>query len=326
MHAIDVLIVQKQSILARFEAEHGPSQALELLARGGHDVPALLAAHRLHSDARSTILEVLRARGLSYELVNLDELARLNANYFQCSDLSSGLRPRAGLVVSLGGDGTLLHASHYVGGVFRLIGVNSAPGRSQGFLCAALPDTFAQTLDRSLCDSDYFEVVPRLCVSLSSGEVLPLALNDVLLCHSHPAATSRYLIGVLHPGEDCSPSDMEIHKSSGVWIASPAGSTAAVRSHGFSALDVTENRFILAVRELYNPWEVPHKVVGAILEGGDHCVRLVSRMQSGLVCVDGHDFSASFGFACVATVSLPRAAALRLIIGSHRNRKGVEDE
>ena len=47
----------------------------------------------------------------------------------------------ADLVVAVGGDGTLLAASHNVVDV-PILGVNSAPGHSVGFFCAAKRPTF----------------------------------------------------------------------------------------------------------------------------------------------------------------------------------------
>ena len=49
------------------------------------------------------------------------------------------LRPglRADLVIAVGGDGTVLAAAHAAGDM-PILGVNSMPGRSGGFFCAAI--------------------------------------------------------------------------------------------------------------------------------------------------------------------------------------------
>lgn len=306
-----VFVVQKQTLLERFGSRLGRAAACELLARGGHDVAAVVEAHEAHVHAREHVLAVLARRGLTSRLANLDELASLPNTFFCEDDLDSGLRPTTDLVISLGGDGTLLHASHYVGGVFRLLGVNSTPGRSQGYLCAATPENFDSVLGEALhCDRD-FELVGRLRVEGGGTRRLPLALNDVLVCHRHPAATSRYLVAV--EGLDGPAEEGEIHKSSGVWISGPAGSTAAVSTYGLPQLALDETAFLVAVRELYNPMQIPFRIVRRVLHGDRDSVRVVSRMQHGLVCIDGADVSMPLEFAQQVRISLPSSAALRLV-------------
>src|SRR5262245_173837 len=100
---------------------------------------------------------------------------------------------RARFVVSVGGDGTLLTASHFVA-AGTLLGVNSAPRDSVGYLALAQRATLPRTIDAIAAGRLRPVPVTRLAVTLD-GVTLPEAgLNDVLFAHQHPAATSRYLV------------------------------------------------------------------------------------------------------------------------------------
>ena len=90
----------------------------------------------------------------------------------------------ADLVVSVGGDGTLLRASHFVRDGM-VIGVNSAPGDSVGRFCTANRENFAERLDAILALKWRPVELARLRVTLD-GKTLPeLALNDVLVLRVH---------------------------------------------------------------------------------------------------------------------------------------------
>jgi len=73
-------------------------------------------------------------------------------------------------------------------------------------------DTFAATLDA--IESGQLSLWKSFVWSLYNGEPIPeLVLNEVLIAHSNPAATSRYIIEV---------DDMkEEQRSSGLWISTP---------------------------------------------------------------------------------------------------------
>ncbi|MES1210744.1 MAG: NAD(+)/NADH kinase, partial [Acidobacteriota bacterium] len=97
---------------------------------------------------------------------------------------------RARLVITAGGDGTLLSASQWVSGA-AVLGINSAPSSSVGYLSVARRATIARTLARIDRGTLVPQAVTRLEVEIG-GKILPPALNDVLIAHDRPAATSRY--------------------------------------------------------------------------------------------------------------------------------------
>src|SRR4029453_1431301 len=127
------------------------------------------------------------------------------------------------LVVTVGGDGTLLSASHYVDDV-PILAINSAPSHSVGFFCGARSGEAKSAITAAMRGTLRRTVLTRMKVTLNGEVVAGRVLNDTLFCHASPAATSRY---ILELGET-----FEQQKSSGMWIGPAAGSTAAQRSAG----------------------------------------------------------------------------------------------
>ncbi len=189
------------------------------------------------------------------------------------------------LMIAVGGDGTFLDASHSLDSV-PLLGVNSSSSSSFGHFCLASEKTFSKVLDDIQSGSLTTQALLRLELSIN-GSVLPeLVLNEVLVTHSNPAATSRYFIDLRGIHEE--------QRSSGIWIGTPAGSTGSLRSAGGTVLPITDARWQFVVRE---PCLRPHekwRLLQGIL-GRDEEIRLTSRMRTGVVHIDGQHIDYQFG-------------------------------
>ncbi len=120
-------------------------------------------------------------------------LAELGAE----ADFYDGSRARIegdyDLVVTVGGDGTVLGASHQLGPDVALLGVNSAPVSSVGFFCAARKGGVLPILARALAGKLAGVTLSRMRVELNDRVLHNRVLNEALFCHASPAATSRYI-------------------------------------------------------------------------------------------------------------------------------------
>jgi NAD+ kinase len=182
------------------------------------------------------------------------------------------------LVVTVGGDGTLLNASHNVHQRVPVLGVNSDPSTSVGFFCAATRENFNGFIHRALNDTFFGMVLTRMKVIKNNCVVESRVLNDVLFCHRNPATTSSY---ILHTGEH-----IETQKSSGFWVGPAAGSTAARRSAGFNSLPLGSKSLQLCVRELYyRPNSEPGRRE-IIAESGEQ-IHVTSKMDLAAMYIDG---------------------------------------
>jgi NAD+ kinase len=195
----------------------------------------------------------------------------------------------ARLVVTVGGDGTLLSASHWVTRA-AVLGVNSAPRSSVGYLTLARRATIARILARIERGTLLPTPVARLEAELD-GQILPPALNDVLVAHERPAATSRYRLRL--------GSKQAKHRSSGLWVSTATGSTAGIRSAGGRKMALTSRRLQFRARELYRPYEkdVPLES-GFVPEDGELVVE--SAMESGWLFPDGTRLAVPFPFGARA--------------------------
>eukprot|EP00474_Spongospora_subterranea_P011061 CRZ11519.1 hypothetical protein [Spongospora subterranea] len=194
----------------------------------------------------------------------------------------------ADLVMSVGGDGTFLRTSH----LFHefestpILGINSSPESSFGFYCAANAETFPELFQNLQSGETQPRPIWRMQI-LINGEKHPvLALNDVLFAAGSAATTLYYTI---RKG-----SQIQIQKSSGVWVATAAGSTAGILSSGGCILPWSSRHFQYRVRELFPPsigGQVP--IVGGFFEDD---LELIPRMTSAKLYIDGCNRSATVGY------------------------------
>jgi NAD+ kinase len=225
-----VIVVGKRTAYRRFVEDEGDPRARSLLKKRDPSVASWLPSHKEHCRTMEEVRRVLDKVGAKTLFLQRAHAA------FDTSD--------AALVIAVGGDGTLLAASHNVGNV-PILGVNSAPSHSVGFFCASRRADFASHLERALEGKLQSLRLTRMTVSLNGRMRSKRVLNEALYCHTSPAATSRY---ILHFGKK-----KEEQRSSGIWIGPAAGSTAAQHSAGGKILPLGSANLQLVVREPYSP-------------------------------------------------------------------------
>jgi NAD+ kinase len=181
------------------------------------NVGVVLHPRRDSAEAVASILGWARGRGVGV-LGLVEEASRIGDGVVPIDPVE--VATRADLVVSLGGDGTMLRAMRLAqpGGV-PVLGVNL--GRL-GFLA----ELDVPELDAALCavDEGQFTVEPRVAVRAGFGGTTATAFNDVVL--------------VRYPGEPVGAVDVHVeghrfvrYSADAVIVATPTGSTA----YSFSA-------------------------------------------------------------------------------------------
>ena len=271
--ALRVLVVYKKSAYQTNVRERKSARFTELLERGDRTVDRMLEAHHDHAETIEETREALEAVGC-------------RASFRFRGD--EGLVEDVDLVVTVGGDGTLLWAARWVASGIPVLAINSAPRDSVGHFCAGAKGGVRRVLSAALAGELRESRLTRMEVALD-GEVLSRrVLNDALFCHAIPAATTRYVMRL----EDASGTvlDEEEQKSSGIWIGPAAGSTAAQLSAGGRVLPVGSKRLQYVVREPYTPPSGPHRLTRGLVEPGEKLV-LLSKVREGRVFMDGpHHF------------------------------------
>ncbi len=293
-----VVLVVKRSAWRLYVEERKDQKLAKLVAREDETVAPLKASHEAHV---RTVREVKEALAV----VGADLVAeRLAGEPFDSTGLD--------LVVTVGGDGTLLSASHFVADA-PILAINSAPDHSVGFFCGAKSGGALTAIRAAQRGALRATVLTRMAVSINGSPVNSRVLNDVLFCHASPAATSKYIVRL---GEI-----EEQQKSSGFWIGPAAGSTAAQRSAGGRVLPLTSKQLQLVVREPYTPHGESYDLRHALIPPGRRLV-VRSKMHDGRIFFDGPDKVADLGYGDVIEFSQSPESITVLGISSRRKWGG----
>lgn len=187
-------------------------------------------------DEALLIIKLLRENGVK---VFLPETAAPLAGYEDCITPGEVIRNESDLLISMGGDGTLLRAARFVGSSeIPILGINL--GRL-GFLTETPVNNWREALER--IQQGQYQIVERMQLScevrrdnqvIAGGE----ALNDVVI---HRGAVSRLLdleilINNNHVGT---------YSADGLIISTPTGSTAYSLSAGGPIVNPDVSCFLL---------------------------------------------------------------------------------
>ena len=258
-----VLVVYKKSTYQRYVGR-AQQRLEELIEHSDVSVEGLLHEHEIHQETLSQAKTALRDLGaravLRYRPEPLPEEGTWD------------------LIVTLGGDGTLLWASHLADSSTPMLAINSAPDTSVGYFCAGDGHNVKEVLAAALEGTLKSSRLARMRVDVGDNVISTRVLNDALYCHESPAATSRY---ILEYG-----GDQERQMSSGGWIGPAAGSTAATRSAGGKVLPTGSQKIQFVVREPYRGVDNKYRLVKGMVPPGDD-LKITSRMTKGRIFLDG---------------------------------------
>lgn len=254
-------VVVKQTALAQ------GGRAAQFAGQGDVTARRIIQADAEHHRTLNAVQSALAKRGISFEAFPIRQLNARAKRQLAAVDL----------VVTVGGDGTALTASHYIR-QGAMLGVNSAPGDSVGHFCHASRADFARKLDDILNDKWEASKLTRLKVTLDEQPLAEFALNDVLMTHECPAATTRYILTVDKYEEE--------QRSSGIWISTAAGSTAGICSAGGRVMPLLSRRIQYLVREPYREHGRSYQLRRGFIEHGD-VIQIASKMQQGWLYIDG---------------------------------------
>jgi NAD+ kinase len=283
-----VLVVYKKDAYQQYIQEQQDPHLLRLLRQRHPDVRDMQEAHAVHEETMNGIVHAMRQLPVAFDLAYRADLK---------------VTRRYDLVVSVGGDGTFLQAARSVART-PILGVNADPSRSEAVFCAAARGTFKR-MCRSALEGRLPELrLYRLRLSLN-GEPLPhRALNDVLVVHDDPATMSRYRLST--------GGRQELQKSSGLWVATAAGSSSAVLAAGGSRLPWRSKTFQYRPRELYRGRLSRCRLTGGVLPPHAR-LGVTWLMRRGCVFVDGPHVKIPLQFADRLEIRLSLSDPLRIL-------------
>lgn len=267
-----ILVIYKKSAL-QLAKERKNKRILELVKKNDPSVADYKEAD-LHHFAT---LEILKANLKKYFKTDF----RYRANAVKVNEYD--------LIATVGGDGTFLWASKFVGDKVPMIGINSSPQTSVGFYTAvkSVPHTdlfdFISDLAEDVAMSR--KVVNRLKIEVNGEVVQDRVLNDVLFTASHPAAMTKYILKAPGDGADVV---VEDQRSSGIWISGPGGSTGANLSAGGWILPLNDCRMQYVVREPMKNyvWGHEHRMTHGFWKKGQK-LEIVCKTRKAILACDG---------------------------------------
>lgn len=252
-------------------------------------------AHNEHYECLATLKGVLNDAGIVYD-----------------ETLPGSSKPQGhyDFVIALGGDGTLITSSYFINDATPLIGIKSSSA-SVGYLCAGaredIPALIHAYKDGSLNYIARHRLLAHITKRDGRKETSSIAaLNDVLFAADSPAVTTRYKIGFLDRSE--------IHKSSGIWISTATGSTAAIGAAGGTPMAPSDSHFQFLVRELYLKIEEGLLLNHGFCDPNKDTFWIESRVPSAMLALDGEKLfmKVEFGDRISFSLASPVRVATKL--------------
>ncbi|TXG66657.1 hypothetical protein EZV62_007932 [Acer yangbiense] len=240
---------------------------------------------KVHKDAIDFCQKILEQKSIDWEPIFRNNLSKPICN--------------VDLVVTVGGDGTLLQASHLMDDSIPVLGVNSDPthvteveefsnefdaSRSTGYLCAATVKNFEQVLDNILAGQIIPSKLSRIAVCVNSKLLPTFALNDILIAHPCPAAVSRFSFKIEKDSLPCSP--LVNCRSSGLRVSTAAGSTAAMLSSGGFIMPVLSQDLQYMVREPISPGAACSGLMHGLVKSAQS-MKATWFSKEGVIYIDG---------------------------------------
>jgi NAD+ kinase len=268
------LLLYKQSVYETYFADAGGMHGKRGVSK---QFERFRRTHRKHYETLAKIEEALKQNGLSYQ-----KFARgRKIDYARCD-----------LVITVGGDGTFLEAARHLKKQL-ILGINSDPEWSVGRFCQASGEDFPRVLKRILQNKFKVKPINRFQLQIE-GRPKVRVLNDVLAAHYNPAAMSHYALEVNGVREE--------QRSSGIWIATAAGSSGAIKSAGGRLLPYESKAVQYRPRELHQRPRHPAKLKGGVVFLKKPIV-IRSLMEGGFVYVDGAHLSIALPFGSCARIT-----------------------
>ncbi len=178
----------------------------------------------------SIVKKTLKKHGIKFFACHRD---KLNKKLFFGIDLA----------IAIGGDGTFLRTSHFISNKTPIFGVNSDPKSKEGFFMSSERKDFEKKFGKILAGDHKIRKLSRLEACIGKKKVSELALNEFYLSSKKEYRTSRYYITIK--------GKRERQKSSGILVATAAGSYAWMKSAGGKTLPIESQNFEYLVREPY---------------------------------------------------------------------------
>lgn len=202
---------------------------------------------------------------------------KINSIFIKKENRNKKIKKNTDLVISVGGDGTFIDASHLIKDETPIMGVNSNPLASEGAHTNVTRKDFEKRIDQIINGDFGIEKWTRLEIMINGSEKKEYALNEVYIGASHIYNTSRYSLYIN--------GKWERQKSSGILISTGCGSTAWYQSAGGRPFSKTAREARFIVREPYCGHIVCGRTINGIIKKNE-VLTIKSEMRDGIIAID----------------------------------------
>lgn len=253
MTEYEKIIKDKSSPLFALIKENDPSVRKIQLAREEH-VASLKA-----------VCAALRKCNACYQLIRRNQLEdRLKVKNFD-------------LIITVGGDGTIIDTSHFAGSI-PILGVNSSTSTSHGHFCLTDGNGVGSVIAGILAGNISPSRLTTLSVMVDGNPLKERVFNEILICDREIGEASRYSVEIDGVKED--------QRSDGFFVGTPAGSTGWMHSYGAETLPILDETIQFLVRGLIRTPKSKFDFAQGKLPPAK-TLSIYSRMKNGVVLLDG---------------------------------------
>jgi NAD+ kinase len=276
------LVIAKKTLYDLYS--NSGESATRRYAMDGIDAEKLRRSHDAHSRSLDQVLSALERNKISYDVFP----RHLKPSYFGYD-----------IVVSVGGDGTLLDISHDLRDI-PIMGINSDPDTSVGMSCCYTSGNFERAIME--LDKEPRTAISRIELAINGNPLKELVFNEAMLYHKDRANLRFELEG---DGQM-----LDIKSCYDLFISTPAGSTGSIYNYGALALPLDSGSFIYCMtgnREHLGKFYLANSI------------EMRSRTREGIIKIDGEHVTYSFGLD--DRISFMHGSPLVLIGDMEKNRK-----
>lgn len=296
-----VLVVAKRSTYDLYVRQHKMARVIALLNSKDPTVARLERADAHHAKTLEEVRAAIEHVGWKATFRDRDRVG--DATGFD-------------LVITVGGDGTLIWVARSLSET-PILGVNSAPMDSVGYLCGTRMGEVRDHLV-AIAEGRVSRVrAARMQVAVDGEVVQRRVLNEVLFTHPVPAMTSKYILEFGDTREE--------QASSGIWISTAAGSTAAIRSAGGRPMPLRSRMLQFVVREPYLPPGVEYAQLRGFVHPGE-TLRVHNKMRDARLYADGSRNGVSVELGQLVEFSLSDEPLILMGVSTHATAARKRDD
>ncbi len=228
------------------------------------------------------VKKILKKYKIKYHLADRD---RLKFEQFHTKDL----------IIAVGGDGTFLRAAQFVKNEI-LLGVNADVKSKEGFFMEGNKKNFEKKMKKIINDEFEIKKYPRLEAYINRKRIDALALNEFYIGAKKGYHAAKYTIKINDYEER--------HKSSGILVATPAGSYAWASACVNRKLSLKSKTMLFVVREPYQGKIFKNYRLKHGLLGKKDGIKIKSEMLDGVIVADSVSREYPFKNGSSVTVKL----------------------